>query len=97
MSTITELTPQFASQKSFYGKALVKTDENYISLLSYGKFAAHISTSPSKELTITHNPSRTTMRHLREFVKQYYAIDFDMSIKNVRKLAAEYKYYWLKC
>ena len=88
MSTITELTTQFASQNSFYGKALVKHDEGYISLFSYGTAVAVIS--PKRKLTITGDYSNTTMRHLREFVKQYYAMDFDTSLKNVRKLAAEY-------
>ena len=88
MSTITELTTQFDSHKSFYGKALVNLDKGYTTLTSYNTVIATIS--PSKKITITGDYSRTTMRHLREFVKQYYAMDFDTSLKNVRKLAAEY-------
>jgi len=88
MSTITQLTTQFDSHKSFYGKALVYTNKGYTSLHSYDTVVATIS--PSKKITITGDYSNTTMRHLREFVKQYYAIDFDTSLKNVRKLAAEY-------
>ena len=64
---ITELTPIYDGRKSFYGKAMVSHDGNKRSLLSYGTKAATID-SAGAVVHDTH--SATTLRHIKEFLRQ---------------------------
>lgn len=77
-----ELTTEFDSRKSFYGKAQVRypvldsgfpdLSNNSIELLSYGTHVVTIDTaSRTVKLFPAWNASQTTLRHVKEFLKQY--------------------------
>ena len=61
----------YNSQKSFYNKAYVISNNKFISLYSYNTFIIAIDRE-SKELIYSHywDYSQTTLRHLKEFLKQ---------------------------
>jgi len=68
--TITNLNPQFDSRKSFYKKARVKTEDNKIILISYNTEVIIIENNkPFLNPNYT-NISNTTLRHIKEFLKQ---------------------------
>lgn len=66
-----ELTTQFDSAKSFYGKAMVKTiRKNFVSkdvLYSYGTKVAEVC---GNKAVVFGTYSQTTLRHIKEFLKQ---------------------------
>lgn len=66
-----ELTPEFDSRQSFYRKALVNYVGDVKELHSYG---SHVASIDSKTRTVTLHPlwdhSATTLRHVKEFLKQ---------------------------
>ena len=65
----TELTPQYDSRASFYGKAhLYIHDNGRIQLQSYETIVAE--KTPDGEIKIFGYYSKTTTRHIREFIKQ---------------------------
>lgn len=64
---ITELTPIYDSRASFYGKAAVKTDVDELTLLSYGTKVATIN---SVGAVVYGTYSATTLRHIKEFLRQ---------------------------
>ena len=64
---ITELTPIYDSRASFYGKAAVKTDVDELTLLSYGTKVATIN---SVCAVVYGTYSATTLRHIKEFLRQ---------------------------
>lgn len=74
-----ELSARFDARKSFYGKALVEietvekhgtTYENK-TLISYGHEVVRITASENKiRLTDKWDASDTTLRHVKEFLKQ---------------------------
>lgn len=70
----TELTPEFDSRKSFYGKAKIfHSDTNVYTkyLYSYGTLVAMVDTEDYEvELYQYWDYSATTLRHVREFLKQ---------------------------
>ena len=68
-----ELAPVFDSCKSFYGKARVKVDGNTSQLVSYSTVVAIVTYLPdgAKLAHITGIYSRTTTRHIREFLRQH--------------------------
>ena len=68
-----ELAPVFDSCKSFYGKARVKVDGNALYLVSYSTVVATVTYLPdgAKLARITGIYSRTTTRHIREFLRQH--------------------------
>ena len=68
-----ELAPVFDSRKSFYGKARVKVDGNTSHLVSYSTVVAIVTYLPdgAKLARITGVYSRTTTRHIREFLRQH--------------------------
>ena len=68
-----ELAPVFDSHKSFYGKARVKVDGNTLQLVSYSTVVAIVTYLPdgAKLARITGVYSRTTTRHIREFLRQH--------------------------
>jgi len=61
------------NQKSFHGKAIVQSDGNIITLLSYLTPVARYNTK-TKEYTETSNPEHlttTTKRHIKSFKKTF--------------------------
>lgn len=68
------LDTMFDSRKSFYGKAIVKTSDtnNYTSYLySYDTLVAMADTEDREvELYENWDSSQTTIRHVKEFLKQ---------------------------
>jgi hypothetical protein len=67
----TDLTPQYDSRASFYGKAHVETDDtgNFAGLISYTTLVAKINRKAGRaEVYGTY--SSTTLRHIKEFLKQ---------------------------
>lgn len=76
----TELNPIKDTRKSFYGKALVETNENsgVVTLYSYNTPVCKwygeryvINTNVDKDLLF----SQTTLRHIKEFLYQYAGFD----------------------
>lgn len=65
-----ELTPKFDARQSFYGKAIVNEDNRYIKLTSYSTMVAEIDRS-TNTATVHGTYSATTLRHIKEFLKQY--------------------------
>lgn len=74
-----ELATRFDARKSFYGKALVEVEEvekygtTYTNktLISYGHEVVRIDASENKvRLTTSWDASDTTLRHVKEFLKQ---------------------------
>jgi hypothetical protein len=64
-----ELSAIYDSRKSFYGRAKVRTEDNEITLISYSTKVVTINTD-TKKVTIHGFYSRTTLRHIKEFLKQ---------------------------
>lgn len=83
MLTTTLLKPRFDARKSFYNKAEVNFDAetNTYTLQSYTTEVASICNGKVK---INGEYSKTTMRHIREFLAQF-APTFDTTLKNIRK------------
>ena len=67
-----ELSPVFDSHKSFYGKARVKVNDDTLQLVSYSTVVAIVTylSDGAKLAHITGVYSRTTVRHIREFLRQ---------------------------
>ena len=66
---LTELKPIFCKQKSFYGKAVVESNDKEICLFSYCQKVCTISGTGSIRLYGKYN-TQTTRKHIVEFVKQ---------------------------
>lgn len=62
-----ELKPVYDTRKSFYNKAIVIVDANRKKLMSYRTLVAAIEDGKAK---IDGTYSRTTLRHIKEFLKQ---------------------------
>jgi hypothetical protein len=67
--TIMELCPYYDSAQSFYGKAKVIEIENDVFLLSYETIVAFYNRS-AKIAQVYDTYSATTLRHIKEFLKQ---------------------------
>jgi hypothetical protein len=68
---LSPLSPQYDSRASFYGKALVGENSllgDGIWLKSYDTFVARIVNGKAK---VYGTYSATTLRHIKEFLKQY--------------------------
>lgn len=63
-----ELMPQYDSRKSFYGKARVRNNDGDLELISYSTRVAVIY--PDKTASVYGTYSNTTLRHIKEFLKQ---------------------------
>lgn len=63
----TELKAIYDARQSFYGKAIVTSNNGVISLWSYGTLVATIYDGQAKVYG-TH--SATTLRHIKEFLRQ---------------------------
>lgn len=67
-----ELSTQYDSRKSFYGKAKVETDlDGAKKLISYTTHVATIHSDGTVKVYGTY--SNTTLRHIKEFLKQFDA------------------------
>lgn len=70
MEEMFELQARYDSRKSFYGKAKVVVEGNILSLYSYDTLVAVIIDGKVTRADIGVH-SRTTNRHIREFIKQF--------------------------
>ena len=64
-----ELYPYYDSAKSFYGKAKVIEIENDVFLMSYDTIVAFFNRN-AKVAQVYGTYSATTLRHIKEFLKQ---------------------------
>lgn len=64
-----ELLPYYDSAKSFYGKAKVIEIENDVFLMSYDTIVAFFNRD-AKIAQVYGTHSATTLRHIKEFLKQ---------------------------
>ena len=64
-----ELLPYYDSAKSFYGKAKVIEIENDVFLISYDTIVAFFNRD-AKVAQVYGTHSATTLRHIKEFLKQ---------------------------
>lgn len=78
------LKPIYCSQKSFYGKAIVIQYKSSIALYSYNTRVAEIS-KLTGQAVVQELYSRTTTRHIIEFLKQYYNSELQYDSKMLRK------------
>lgn len=85
-----ELKPIFDKCKSFYGKAeVVRKNKTTWQLKSYGSIVLTHRITAVKTTWIFHGTySNTTMRHIREYVRQ--AIPLHLSMASVRKIIEAY-------
>ena len=71
MSTMYELQPRFDSRQSFYGKATVTVIDTVLVLRSYETPVVVIATETNDIALLPRwNSSATTLRHVKEFLKQ---------------------------
>jgi hypothetical protein len=63
----TDLEPRYDARKSFYGKAIVRTDDGKKVLRSYSTDVAYIKDGKAH---VNDTYSSTTLRHIKEFLKQ---------------------------
>lgn len=76
---ITELTPQFENRKSYYRKAFIEHQridmKNVYTLYSYDTLVCDlvidIDNAGKHTLTVYNTQSNTTLRHIREFLRQH--------------------------
>ena len=69
---VVNLQPTFSAQKSFYGKAKIKTYDSAVILVSYDTEIVQLRNNNTiKMLCDTEALSNTTMKHLREFFWQF--------------------------
>ena len=74
------LTVKYGNVKSYYGKARIKTDGESISLFSYDTFICKVKDGEIIQFSdnLSHY-TRTTMRHLNEFLQQVGIAPFTLS------------------
>lgn len=79
-----DLQPQYDARASFYGKARVELeDDGTKSLISYSTRVAVIHPDGTARVYGTH--SQTTLRHIKEFLKQN-----NFKAENQKQIMAEY-------
>lgn len=79
-----ELEPMKDTAKSFYKKAYVGFDDNTKDYMLYSYntlIASYNRDSGAVKLTSDYNYSKTTLRHLKEFLYQY--ADFTGTLKDI--------------
>lgn len=88
MQNPTELHPIYATQKSFYGKAMVSTaDDNEHQLFSYGTLVAGFKDGDLSFLTGYENHlTLTTVKHINEFLSQNLGYSVKLTRKQLKKL-----------
>ena len=67
--TITTL--KATTQKSYYGKATIFTDDDFIVLRSYNTDVIAIDRSDNKIIRLWEGWSSTTQKHINDFLKLY--------------------------
>jgi len=65
-----QLIPKYDNRNSFYGKAIIKKEDNKVLLYSYNTLVA-IYDHNNNTMTIKGWFSSTTARHINEFLQQY--------------------------
>ena len=80
----TELKPKYENVKSFYRKAYIKEEDNKIILISYTTEVLILEDNKKPIVKNTH--SNTTLRHIKEFLKQY-----GFKAENKRQILKDYK------
>lgn len=80
-----ELKPIHDIRKSFYRKAYVEAYGSFMVLKSYETIIAVINSDGTAELTEYWNYSRTTARHLAEFLRQHGFDSSEVSTPTLRK------------
>ena len=80
-----ELKPIYDYHKSFYNKAYVEAYGTFMVLKSYGTIVAVINSNGTAELTEHWNYSRTTARHLAEFLRQHGFDSSEVGLPALRK------------
>lgn len=78
-----ELTPQYDSRKSFYGKARVRNNDGDLELISYTTRVACLHADNTMSVYGTY--SNTTLRHIKEFLKQH-----NFKAENSKQIMADY-------
>lgn len=85
-----ELLPIYDSKKSFYHKAIIEEENEDIKLYSYNTLVCTLS---HNDIILNDNIdqsllfSNTTLRHIKEFLKQfYYNSDKNITKKDLLKL-----------
>lgn len=85
-----ELLPIYDSRKSFYCKAIVEEENENIKLYSYNTLVCTLShNNVILNNNIDQSPlfSNTTLRHIKEFLKQFYFnSDHNITKKDLLKL-----------
>lgn len=91
--TMYELDARYDARKSFYGKAMVEegvtndnSPRNAVRLYSYGTLVAEVIDGRGVVLHELALCSATTIRHVREFLRQYSSLGYDIPVKKLRKL-----------
>lgn len=81
---IGELTVRYDARNSFYGKAMVDYSRGVKTLFSYG---TKVATIKNNVVTLggSYDYSQTTLRHVKEFLKQETNFFVD-GVKDIRKL-----------
>lgn len=74
MNTTKELKCIYNNNKSFYGKAEVKQEDNDVTLISYGIEIVNVYNG--KITPLWDGWSATTNRHLKEFFKQFWDVEY---------------------
>jgi hypothetical protein len=84
-----DLEPRYDSRKSFYGKAKIEADYPVVKLWSYSTNVATITFNGQPEdsgtLQVFGTYSNTTLRHIKEFMKQY-----GFKADNSKQIMADY-------
>lgn len=88
---MTELTCQYDSRNSFYGKAIIATEDNVETLCSYCVPVVRYDRSADKVITFysSFTESATTLRHVKEYLKQLRSPMGDMTKAELVKYANE--------
>lgn len=79
-----DLTTNYDSRASFYGKARVQVEGNVLKLYSYTTYVARIQQDINKAVVFG-TYSATTLRHIKEFLKQN-----GFKAENSKQIMAEY-------
>lgn len=85
--TIENLKAIYDFRKDFYGKAKIKKDENNLILISYTSEILEINLKTKKlKRLYNQNFSVTTIRHIVEFLKQFYNNELNYNKKSINEL-----------
>ena len=84
------LEPQYSTQKSFYNKARVEVSKNRDERIFLFSYKTLVASAFNGELKKHWNwYSRTTMKHISEFARQFASYDHDLNKKEWDNLPYE--------